>query len=313
MTDGFQDLSEAVVGADLVMLSLQTGHAGGNLEKALADADEGAIISEMTRIKGNVNQVFERSGRRDVHYVGFRLAGEPDVEHDVSESNAFFFEGKTVILTPGGREDLEAFFKLQDVLRQMGATVVAMSPQAHDKLLARYTQVPKTAILAMLHGIFNNGEDVSITADILGKWLTTETRELAHMKRTGWAGDVDANRALVAQGLDELVERLRALKGDLVEGRIGARLDELIARAGVSVPLEEGPVKAELVLVSGADTKILEGASRILAEAHVNIGKLERMEHAEKGTFRLCFNSIEERDHALNLLRQAGIEAVDIA
>jgi hypothetical protein len=109
------------------------------------------------------------------------------------------------------------------------------------------------------------------------------------------------------------MERLRALKADLMEGRIGARLDELIERAGISVHMEGGPVKAELVLVSGADTKILENASRILAEARVNIGKLERMEHAEKGTFRLCFNSFDERDRALSLLRQAGIEAVDIA
>jgi prephenate dehydrogenase len=313
ITDGSDDLGAALAGSDLVMLSQESGHSTGQLAKVLLLADDGATISEMTRVKGDVNRIFESSGRADVHYVGFRLLGDARVDADVAQSSKFFFENKTVILTPRGKEDLDAFSQLQDAMRRMGAAVVAMSPQSHDKLLAQLTQVPKAAVVAILQGIFEDTETIQMTPEMLSGWLVSEAQDLAVMKQSGWTADIEANRELVLQGMDRLIERLRAMRGEIAAGRLAAQLNTLVDRAGVKLNLDQKKDRTDLILSAGADSKVLERVSEILAKARIPIGKLERMEFAEAGTYRLSLNSVAERDRAVSLLRNASIEVSDLS
>lgn len=311
--DGFQDLSKAIVGADLVMLSSKSGHEGAGLTEVLERADEGATISEMTRVKGDVNRVFESKERSSVHYVGFRLLGDAGLDTVISESHRFFFENKTVILTPRGKEDLDAFSALQDVMRRMGSNVIAMSPQAHDRLLAQLNQVPKIAIVAMLQTIFSGETDIEIRPEMLGQRMMEEIRDIAMLRRSDWVEDLAANRELVLKGIDDLLECLRKVQEKVKDGSLGPDLDSLIEHAGVMLDLDTGTGKADLVLSAGQDLKILEKASELMAKARIVIGKLEQMEQAEPGTYRLSLKSEEEKNRAVTLLRQAGLEVESLS
>jgi prephenate dehydrogenase len=312
ISDGYQELEKAVVGADLIVLSSRAGHASDMLENVLNLADEEAVISEMTRVKRDVNRVFEQSSRTDVHYVGFRLLGDVPNEDDFSRADKFFFERRSVILTPRGKADLNAFSKLQDALKKMGASVIAMSPQAHDRILSQISQVPHAAIAAMLRRIFES-EDVEITADMLGKWLTNELQDIAALKQSGWLRDIADNVELVQQGLDDLIKQIERVKGEIAAGTFGQALDDLLARTGSVLHTAVAAEKAELILTAAGDTKAAEKAANILAKARIPIRTLEKIEHAEPGTFRLCLNSTEERDRAASLLQSAGLEAVTLS
>jgi len=312
ISDGSQKLEEAVVGADLIMVSSRTGHGGRVLPVVLEAADENATISEMTRVKRDVNRVFEESARSDVHYVGFRLLGDIEDEEDYAKADKFFFERKTVILTPRGKQDLDAFSKMQAAMRGMGADVVAMSPQAHDRILAQVAQVPKAAIVAILQRIFEGGEDIKITPEMLGKWLVQEVRDLAHAQQAGWADDVTANADLVKDGIDDLIARLQKIKGEIATGTLGATVKDVLNRSGEVIVQAQKASIPELVLNAGGDLKIVEKASEILAKARIPIGELQKLERGEPGSFRITVNTDEDRDRAVNLLRSAGIEAATL-
>jgi prephenate dehydrogenase len=310
INDGHQDLEKALVGADLVMLSGVSARGADLFPKVLQLADENAIISEMTRIKRDVHRQFEQSGRNDLHYVGFRLLGEVENESDYSKADRFFFERRSVILTPRGKAGLDAFSRLQSALKRMGAAVIAMSPQAHDRILAQVSQVPHLAVMAILRRIYETGTDVEITPQMLGGWLVEELNELARLKESGWTRDVSDNVELVQQGLDDLIAQLERVKGEIAAGSIGRVLDDLLTRTGDIVQKQVAAPHSELILTANGDLKAAEQAAKILAKARITICSLDRIEDAEPGTFRLALQSVEERDRAAGLLRSAGLETV---
>ena len=309
---GYQDLVHAVPGAELIMLASHAGEAGIQLKDVLEWADDGSTISEMTRVKGNVDAVFEASRRSEVHYVGFRLLGDVANEDDVQLSNRFFFEDKTVILTPRCKQDLEAFASLQDVMRRLGSTVIAMSPQVHDTLLAHLSQVPKAAIVAILQRVFDGDADIKVAPQMLGKGLIEQLRQLAAMRRRGWVEDLSANRELVLKGLDEVLERLQRVRADIQNGTLGKELDSLIERAGAVLKLDGSDECTDLVLVAGEDATVAQKTAEVLANAHITIQTLVKMGHAESGTYRLNVKSAAERDRAVILLREAGMDVENL-
>lgn len=308
ISDGFQDIEKAVVGADLIMLSSQTGHGSGSLSRILELADDDATISEMTRVKRDINRQFEQSSRSDVHYVGFRLLGEIEAESDFARSDRFFFERRTVILTPRGKQDLNAFSQMQDLLRKMGATVVAMSPQAHDRILSRISQLPHIIGLSLLRYIYANAEGVEMSPDMLGPLLMSHLRDLSALRAGGWMQDVQDNTELVQKGLDELIQEIERVKREISDNRLESALDEMLKQSGNVLQSSESRSQPELIMSAGADPKGAESAARILAKARIPIRSIEAMQNADPGTFRISLKTIEERDHAAVLLRNAGLE-----
>jgi prephenate dehydrogenase len=313
VTDGTQDLEKALVGAELVVLSSHSGYEGGQLRSILELADDGAIISEMTRVKGDVNRVFEESARKDVHYVGFRLLSESEADMDVDNSNRFFFEGKSVILTPRGKDDLDAYVTLSDVLKKMGATVVAMSPQAHDHLLALHSQIPRVTSLALLRRIFENTDGVQLTQEMLNPRLVDELRELVASRHQTWLEDVQTNKDLVVGGIDEFIAQLQQVKASLIAGNLTSEFKDLAAHANRLLGSTSKSTSNELVFAAGSDSKVLERIAEMFAKQRLPLGKLQKMENAEAGTYRLTMNSPEERERAVSLLDRAGIEVVDLS
>ncbi|MBU0508393.1 prephenate dehydrogenase/arogenate dehydrogenase family protein [bacterium] len=313
ISDGSEHLPEMLPGANLIMLSSVASHVEGMLPKVLEHVDEGAVISEMTRVKGDINRVIGDSGRADLHYVGFRLLGEDAVAGDYTKADRFFFEGKTVILTPRDKRDLEAFSHLQDLIRKMGATVVAMSPQAHDRLLAQIHHVPKAAVLAVLQRLFSESDHIAFTPELLGDWLAGETRDIVQSREMGWVEEIEANQELVLEGIDEFISRLQAIKNNIINGKLSAEVDTLIEKAPESLKAEVSVEGFDVVLAAGPDPKNLERVSELLAKARIKIGNLSRMEHAEPGTYRLALHSSEDNEAAVRLLRGAGFEVVNLS
>jgi prephenate dehydrogenase len=313
VTDGTDELSKALVGAELIVLSSHSGAQSGALARVLDLADDGAIISEMTRVKGDINRVFDESARPDVHYVGFRLLSESEADMDVENANRFFFEGKSVILTPRGKEDLEAYQVLSEVLKKMGAAVVAMSPQAHDRLLALHSQVPRVASLALLRRILESSGDLKLSPQMLTGWLVEELKALGTAQHRTWVDDVEANQELVVKGIDELVSQLQRIKASVISGGLKTEFDDLAAHADELLGLAVKTNPNELILVAGSDPKVLERVAEMFAKQRLTMGKLEKLENAEAGTYRIIMNSQDERDKATSMLRRAGIEVVDLS
>jgi prephenate dehydrogenase len=312
ISDGYEELEPALKNADLIVLSTDIGHSVNRLEQVLKLAAEQAVISETTHIKGEIHRVFTESARTDLHYVGFRLLGEREEISDIEHANKFFFEGRWVILTPRGKDDLEAYSGLSGLLEKMGAKCIAMSPQAHDRALADMQQVPQMCVLAILQNLFGSQAVVKATPEMLGNWIMSEVKKLQHLRSSGWVDEIEANKQMVLESIDILTSKLQQMKSDLREGKLAMEFDELMSRTAEISLSEDGKESTDLVIVAGNNSKTIERIAELLANARIAVENLDRMQHADTGTYRLTLKTSLERDNALSLIRSAGIEAVNL-
>ncbi|MBI5059643.1 prephenate dehydrogenase [candidate division KSB1 bacterium] len=313
VTDGTPELARAVKGAGLVILSREAATLGISLCDVLACVEPGTIISEMTRVKGDVNRVFAESKRTDVSYVGFRLAGDADVQIELEKSSQYYFEHKTVILTPRGKPDLDAFSQLQEAMKRLGANVVAMSPQAHDRMLADINQAPRLAMMAAVEYVLDPARGMPVSSASMGAWLAEQMGELQQMQFSGWAHDVADNREPVLQALDQLLKQLATLREAVATGSLEQHLEQLAGASGKLVnPEVAQEASREIVLAAGGDTKVLEKAAQILAECRITVASLDKMHDAAAGTFCLTLNSPADRSRAATALGNAGLKITEI-
>jgi prephenate dehydrogenase len=313
ITDGSEEIEPALKGADLVMLSGESEDSIGRLEQVLTLAEKNAVISEMTHVKNEVNHAFSKSARTDLHYVGFRLLGDVDQASKVEKSDKFFLEEKFVILTPRGKDDLDAYAQLSEMMGKLGAKCIAMSPETHDRALAEMHQAPQLVMMAILQSLFRNGATIRPTPEMLGEKIVREITDLSLMQSSGWIDQVEANKKMVADSLDVLLAHISQLKTDLQLGLLSSKLKDLVGQSEkISQTVTEN-VHADLILVAGKNFKILERVSELLASSRISVVEMNRMEHAEPGTFKITLASKIERDKAFKLLQNAGIEVANLS
>jgi len=135
------DAAEAVVGADLVMLSVPIG-AYASVTKAIAPSlKPGAILTDVGSVKQAVIDAVSPHLPAGVHFVpGHPLAGTEKSGPD--SGFAALFPGRWCILTPLPGADETATRKVADLWRACGMTIERMDPGHHDRVLAITSHLP---------------------------------------------------------------------------------------------------------------------------------------------------------------------------
>jgi hypothetical protein len=278
----------------------------------LKDADPGVIILDSAHSKGYVNAVFKAAESADAHYVGLQLIEALEVTEQFARPQDRFFENRSLILTPRVKEDLDSYALLSSALEAVGAQIIALGPEAHDKLVADYVHLPRTVTLAILEQIFAQNEGDCLRPDILGNELVEQIKGMRDLAQTNWLEELESVGAPLIEGIDLLIERLQTMKADLQAHRMRDRCDQLLAAASHSLDKVDEAAQPRLMFIAGESTKTLELVSQVLADARLSIGNLERTTRTGSEAFKLTMNSIPDRDSAVNLLKTAGLEAFDI-
>ncbi|MEM6902543.1 MAG: prephenate/arogenate dehydrogenase family protein [Pseudomonadota bacterium] len=141
VAEGFTSLADAVVGADLVVLSVPVGAnaaVAATIGPALAD---GAIVTDVGSVKQAVIDAVKPHLPSGVQFVpGHPIAG---TEHSGPAAGfASLFDGRYWILTPETDTDPAAVERLTAALTKCGAMVETMAPAHHDRVLAITSHLP---------------------------------------------------------------------------------------------------------------------------------------------------------------------------
>ncbi len=311
---GGPDLAERLAGSDLVMLASNVHPTDECLAQVLELADDEAVVCETSRFKGEMHRLLQSCPRTDLGLVGLNALGLPDPTSALSGATKFFFDGKTVVLTPRGDGDEPAALRLQQALEKMGAKTVSMTAEMHDRWLGLTTQLPGLAGLALLQSLLDSPLRLRISADAWGQRLGDELRSLAAALPGGWLDDIEKNREGLVVAIDELLGHLQIVRQDLASGALARRCNELLTQAMPSDTLEETPIEdTSLMVVAGADAKMIERAAEVLAVARIPVASIQKVQGMDTGTFRLTLKSAEERNQAVYLLRRAGIGIVELS
>ncbi len=227
--DTYRDqASEAVIDADLVVISVPVG-ASGSVANAIApNLKHGAIITDVGSTKTSVIAQIKPELPENVHFV----PGHPIAGTEYSGPDAGFaslFEDRWCILTPPEGTDEHAVNKLVKFWQACGSDVELMDAAHHDQVLALVSHLPQL-ISYNIVATASDFEDVS-KAEVI-KYSASGFRDftrLASSDPTMWRDVCLHNKEAVLEMLARFSEDLSSLRANIRRGD-GDSLFDLFSR-----------------------------------------------------------------------------------
>ena len=145
------------------------------------------------------------------------------------------------MLTPTSRTDSAAFTLVQSVVAELGADVVALSPERHDELVAVVSHVPHLTA-ATLMGLAAEAADTQAALLRLAAGGFRDMTRIAAGSPAIWPDICRDNADAIVPVLDGLLAALGEVRRIVAEGD-RARLVELLDRAqiGAAQPAGRAP------------------------------------------------------------------------
>ena len=207
----FSSASEAVEGADLVIMCSPVGTYGTVAQEIASTLKPGAILTDVGSVKGAVVRDVAGHVPAGVHFIpGHPIAG---TEQSGPESGfAELFTNRWCILTPLPDSDSHAVESLADFWRACGSNVETMTPEHHDLVLAITSHLPHL----IAYNIVSTAADLEeVTSSEVIKYSAGGFRDftrIAASDPTMWRDVFLNNKDAVLEMLGRFSEDLSALQ-----------------------------------------------------------------------------------------------------
>jgi prephenate dehydrogenase len=221
------ELSKGVAGADLVLVCTPVGRIVDDVFAASKYLTE-ALVSDVGSTKAGIVHDVEvqlcPSGmwHRRIRFVGGHPIAGSD-QKGITHAREDLFEGRACVLTPTENTNSVDVERLSELWTALGARVVKMSPNAHDRALAAISHAPHVVAAALAAATPAN--DIPLAA---GGWL--DTTRIAAGDASLWQQILLANPANVLVAISKFEKKLAALRA-AIEQRDADDLEQLLAEA----------------------------------------------------------------------------------
>lgn len=150
--DWTHDIAEAVSDADLVVIAVPMGAYATVLDTVAEHVPEQAVITDVGSTKQSVVEALQHSRLQQHRFVpAHPLAGT-----EASGAQAAFatlFEGRLCILTSNEKTDPHALAVVEHMWRSAGATLMYMSAEEHDDIMASVSHLPHLAAFSLVNAV----------------------------------------------------------------------------------------------------------------------------------------------------------------
>lgn len=285
ITEAAASLEAAVTGADAVFVAVPVGRVPDLVVEIL---DLGAsLVTDVGSVKAPVVAAVE-AARPDAapRFVGGHpMAGSE--QEGVEGADADMFVGATWVLTPTATTSPEAFTRLRSLVGELGAEVIAVTPEHHDALVAVVSHVPQLAASTLMD-VATAGDEEHRTLLRLAAGGFRDMTRIAAGHPGIWPDILTANRDAVLDALDTYVDALGAVRKLVADADREAILT-LLERARVarrSLPVGAVAAGTELVelRVPVPDRPgVLAEVTTLAGQLGVNVSDLEIAHSLEGG------------------------------
>jgi cyclohexadieny/prephenate dehydrogenase len=142
------DLALAVAEADLVVLCLPVDAIVEGAFRAAAHCRPGALITDVGSTKGGLVRALDGRLPAGVAFVGSHpLAGSE--KSGPEHARADLFENRLVVVTPGAKTPPADVARVMTFWHALGASVVPMPAEEHDRALAMTSHLPHVVASAL--------------------------------------------------------------------------------------------------------------------------------------------------------------------
>jgi prephenate dehydrogenase len=165
----------------------------------------GGLVTDVGGVKASVVEAVD-----DSRFVGGHpMAGSE--QEGVEGANADLFQGATWVLTPTEGTDAAAYAQVRQIVGTLGAEVVTLPPDRHDKLVAVVSHVPHLTAAALMRLADERSEEHRALLRLAAGGFRDMTR-IASGHPGIWPDICSDNRTAIVDVLDELTAALQHLR-----------------------------------------------------------------------------------------------------
>jgi prephenate dehydrogenase len=222
------DLSRAVAGADVVLVSVPLGAMGAVFSSIKGHLAEHAVVTDAGSAKGSV---IEAARQAFGELPGCFVPGHPIAGTEQSGVEASFpglYKDRRVILTPLAETETHALELVSDMWRAAGADVVIMDPVHHDAVLAATSHLPHVLAYTLVDSLAKLGDNEEIFEYAAGGFR--DFTRIASSDPVMWRDICLANGDAIQLMIEHFIGDLQTLKA-AVQAQDGQQLLETFTSA----------------------------------------------------------------------------------
>ena len=207
--DTFIEVEQGVRTADLIIIATPAALVQAKLDEVRKFAPATAVVTDVTSTKDEICRYAAETWPAPRRFIGSHpMAGSENFgpEH----GRADLFENTVCLVESSADLDPDAFDTVTQLWQNVGARVVHIEPEAHDRLLAASSHLPHVAAAALATVAAEQGA----SEDVVGNGFRDTTR-IAAGRPEVWRDICLTNRAALLDCLDRLQEDLLSFRAAL--------------------------------------------------------------------------------------------------
>jgi prephenate dehydrogenase len=265
---------------NVIIVSVPTAEVPGVVRAQLAaDRVGDVVVTDVAGVKVPLVQAIE-----DPRFVG----GHPMAGSELSgidQAKPDLFVGATWVLTPTPLTSPARYATLVSVVRDLGATTLALSAEVHDRMVAMVSHVPHLVAGAMMNEASQLAKSDAALLRLASGGFRDMTRVAAGQPDI-WPDVCIDNRDAILAALAALRRRLATLEGAIASKDRSVIFDELAsasaARRNLPSHTPSPTDLAELRVPVPDRPGVLAEVTTLASEANLNIYDLE-IAHTHEG------------------------------
>lgn len=264
--------------AEITFVATPVGEVPEAARRALA-AGRGAV-TDVGSVKRSIVAAVD-----DPRFVGGHPMAGSELE-GVDGARADLFAGAVWVLTPGATTSDEAYAAVHAVVSSLGAEVISLPPERHDRLVAVVSHVPHLTAATLMHLADERADEHRALLRLAAGGFRDMTR-IASGHPGIWPDICGDNREAIVDVLDVLIADLQHMRAVVEDDDRSALLGvlERAREARVSLPVRGGPEVpvVELRVPVPDRPGAIAGIMTLAAELGVNVSDLEVAHSGEGG------------------------------
>jgi prephenate dehydrogenase len=287
---GAIDSTERHAATSLVVVCVPSSGVAAIARHQLADAPDGVVVTDVAGVKARIVEAVD-----DERFVGGHpMAGSE--QHGLSGARADLFVGASWVLTPTASTTPDRYATLVSMVRDLGATALALTPSDHDRLVAMVSHVPHLVAGAMMNEAARLAESDAALLRLAAGGFRDMTRVAAGHPAI-WPDLCVDNRDAILAGLAALRGRLATLEAAIAGKDRATILAELSSASAARRNLPSStpdPTKLAVLRVPVPDRPgVLAEVTTVASDANLNIYDLE-IAHSQEGSSGVLIMVLDE-------------------
>ncbi|MFC1606988.1 prephenate dehydrogenase/arogenate dehydrogenase family protein [Candidatus Latescibacterota bacterium] len=305
---GYSELSDVAQDADLVILCTPIHRIRGHITVLARAVREGVLITDVGSTKRAITNHAAEVLPKGAHFVGGHpMAGSE--RRGVDAADPFLFQNAIYVLTPADGVPDDIVRKFSRFLDSIGATVVVMEADIHDRIAAAVSHLPQMLAVALVK-LAGRLDDENAPYLRLAAGGFRDLTRIASSPFGMWDDIFRSNDDAVKEIIDTFIDELQTLRDHIGSSDLGEDF-EVASITRATIPKDTkgflAPLHDVLVIVEDRTGELSE-ISTVLFKANINIKDVEvlKVREGEGGTMRFAFEDEESAKKAVQSLESIG-------